>query len=350
MNLEELKKSGSIIFECISGSRAYGLSTESSDWDVRGVFILPKVDFYSFNYQDQISDEKNNVIYYELKKFLDLLAKNNPNMLELLNIPNDCILYQHSLYSRIKVEFFLSRLCKETFANYAMSQLKKAWGLNKKIMNPVDKKKKNLLNFCYVIEGQGSIPLMEFLNKKSLPQRSLGLASIPHMKDIYAVFYNEKIIYNGVMHTESSMEVTLSSIPQGEKPIAILYFNRDGFSTYCKDYREYWDWVEKRNEIRFQNTIEHGKNYDAKNMMHVFRLLYMAEDIGRLGQITVRQSNRDLLLQIKNGDFYYDELVQKAHQRLKEIENIYLFSSLPEKPNPAEINHLLIEIRESFYQ
>jgi hypothetical protein len=231
-----------------------------------------------------------------------------------------------------------------------MSQLKKAWGLNKKIMNPIDKKKKNLLHFCYVIEGQDSIPLMEFLNKMSLPQKSLGLASIPHMRDIYAVFYDDKVIYNGIMHSESSMEVTLSSIPQAEKPIAILYFNRDGFSTYCKDYREYWDWVEKRNEIRFQNTIKHGKNYDAKNMVHVFRLLYMAEDIGRLGQITVRQSNRDLLLQIKNGDFYYEELVQKAQQRLKEIENIYQFSSLPEKPNLAEITHLLIEIRKSFYQ
>jgi hypothetical protein len=24
---------------------------------------------------------------------------------------------------------------------------------------------------------------------------------------------------------------------------------------------------------RFENTVSHGKNYDAKNMMHVFRLL-----------------------------------------------------------------------------
>ena len=42
MTLEALKASGHIIFECISGSRAYGLDTPTSDTDIRGVFILPK--------------------------------------------------------------------------------------------------------------------------------------------------------------------------------------------------------------------------------------------------------------------------------------------------------------------
>ena len=46
--IEELKKSGSIIFECISGSKAYGLATPISDTDIRGVFILPKEQFYAF--------------------------------------------------------------------------------------------------------------------------------------------------------------------------------------------------------------------------------------------------------------------------------------------------------------
>jgi predicted nucleotidyltransferase len=82
MNVDELKQSGCIIFECIGGSRAYDLATETSDFDIRGIFILSKNQFYSFNYQDQVSDEYGNVVYYELRKFLGLLAKNNPNMLD----------------------------------------------------------------------------------------------------------------------------------------------------------------------------------------------------------------------------------------------------------------------------
>lgn len=43
MTIEELQQSGSIIFECISGSKAFGLATETSDTDIRGAFILPKI-------------------------------------------------------------------------------------------------------------------------------------------------------------------------------------------------------------------------------------------------------------------------------------------------------------------
>ncbi len=349
MDIEELKKSNSIIFECVSGSRAYGLSTENSDWDIKGVYILPRDIFYSFYYQDQISDEKNNVVYYELRKFLELLGKNNPNMLEMLNVPEECILYQHPLYCRIIAKDFLSKLCKETFARYALSQLKKAWGLNKKILNPIDKKLKTVLDYCYIIEGQNSVSLMEFLKKTGLSQVDLGLVSIPHIKDVYAVYQNLQGLYKGVMQNDRSMEVSLSSVMKGEKPIGNLYFNKDGYSTYYKDYREYWDWVENRNDVRFQNTVTHGKNYDAKNMMHVFRLLNMAEDIGRLGQISVRQMDRDFLLKIKNGDFYYEELVEKANKKMLEIEEIYKTSSLPEKPNLSTINQLLVDMRKDFY-
>ena len=47
MTLEQLQQSSNIILKGISGSRAYGLNTPTSDTDIRGVFILPKKDFYT---------------------------------------------------------------------------------------------------------------------------------------------------------------------------------------------------------------------------------------------------------------------------------------------------------------
>lgn len=350
MDLKELKESNCIIFECISGSKAYGLSTETSDEDIRGVFILPREKFYSFDYQDQINDERQNIIYYELRKFLDLLAKNNPSMLELLNIPEDCILFKHPLYDKIKSLDFLSQLCKNTFLGYAVSQFKKARGLKKKILHPVDKKHKSVMDFCYVLDNQHSIPLLNFLKNQSLSPQNCGLSVIPHMRDLYAIFYDPDNGYKGIIHHENSGDVALSTIPTGEIPIATMSFNKDGYSTYCKDYKEYWDWVENRNEDRFHNTLEHGKNYDSKNMMHLFRLLMMTEEIGRSGMLVVRPPAREELLNIRKGILSFAELEEQMNDKVQEIEKIFQCSLLPKKPNLEYINHLLVEIRTEFYQ
>lgn len=350
MDLQTLRESNSIIFECISGSRAYGLATDSSDVDIRGVFIMPREQFYSFEYQDQISDERQNIVFYELKKFLDLLSKNNPSMLELLSIPEDCIIYKSTLYEKIKVKDFLSKLCKDTYLGYAVSQFKKAQGLNKKIVNPVDKKHKSILDFCYVLDGNSSLPLLSFLEKQNISQKDCGLVAIPHMRDLYAVYHSSKGIYSGIVHHENSMAVALSSVPKGESPIATLSYNKDGFSIYCKNYKDYWDWVENRNNDRFLNTIEHGKNYDSKNMMHLFRLLKIAEDIARTGNLVIRTPDREMLFRIRNGEFTYGELEEKMASKVKEIESLYVLSNLPEKTDIQSITRLLVELRTEFYQ
>lgn len=346
--IEELKKSGSIIFECISGSRAYGLATSNSDTDIRGVFILPKEQFYSLDYVGQINNETNDIAYYELRKFIELCSKNNPNILEMLNIPNKSVLYKRPLFDEIKKEIFLSKLCKNTFANYAFTQIKKARGLNKKIVNPVDKQRKSVDDFCIVRIGKKSIPLKMFLEENSYKIKYCGLVKITHMKDCYNLFYNESLGYQGISR-ENANEVCLSSVPKEEEPIAMLYFNLDGYSSYCKKYKEYWSWVEKRNDERYKSNISHDKNYDAKNMMHTFRLLHMAKEIGEDGNINVRRNDRDYLLSIKNAEFEYDDLVNKAEVIKEQLDTIFDNSNLKERPNLNEVNHLLISVRNKFY-
>jgi len=349
MTIAELKKSGNIIFECISGSRAYGLDTATSDTDIRGVFIVPKEHFYGLHYIDQVNDETNDVVYYELKKFISLLLKNNPNILELLNMPEECILYKDPLFDLIKKEYFLSKLCKNTFANYAFTQIKKARGLNKKIVNPVDEERKSVEDFCYVRTGKQSILLVDFLNKNQIKSSDCGLAKITHMKDCYNLFHDVNLDYNGIARNEAN-EVCLSSIPKEETPIGLLYFNIDGYSSYCKRYKEYWSWVGKRNEERYKSNVSHSKNYDAKNMMHTFRLLLMAKEIGLNGVINVRRSDRDFLLAIKSAEFEYEELVDKAELLRQDLDTIYERSSIMERPDIKQVDKLLLKLRVIYYE
>lgn len=351
MTLEELKKSGNIIFECISGSRAYGLQTPTSDTDIRGVFILPKEKFYSLEYIGQINNETNDVAYYELRKFIELCSKNNPNILEMLYVPEDCVLYKNPLFDEIKEEYFLSKLCKNTFANYAFTQIKKARGLNKKIVNPMEKERKTIEDFCSVRTTKQSMSLRAFLTEKALNISNCGLAKIPNMKNCFNLFYNESLNYNGIVR-ENANEVCVSAIPKEEQAIALLYCNLEGYSSYCKKYAEYWSWVGKRNDERYSNNISHDKNYDAKNMMHTFRLLHVAEEIAKNRKVNVRVTHqaRTYLLRIKNADFEYDDLVHEAGEIRKELDGFYETSNLPEKPDLELINNLLIEIRDKFYK
>ena len=63
-----------MLFKCVSGSRAYGTDTAASDTDLRGVFIAPPDVYYGLSPVTQVSDETNDTTYYELARFIELLA------------------------------------------------------------------------------------------------------------------------------------------------------------------------------------------------------------------------------------------------------------------------------------
>lgn len=351
MTIKELKNQNLLLFEAVSGSHAYGLQHKDSDVDLRGVFVMPKSQFYGLTQMEQVSDERNDEVYYELKKFMDMLIKNKPNFLEILRTPADCIRYQHPLFKKLKLEDFLSKQAKNTFAGYALSQIKKARGLKKKIVNPMTEQRKSVLEFCYIQHNQGSLPLLQFLEKNNFRHEDCGLVNVAHMKGIFALFHNPTLNYQGIIRNEKSNDIRLSSIPKKEQPIGVMYFNKDGYSVYCKEHTQYWEWVNKRNQARYQSTMKHGKNYDAKNMMHTFRLLHMAEEIARTGIFQVRRtSDKDFLWKVRTGEFQYDDLVQIAEEKILEINEVFEKCSLPEVPNLEKTNELLLEIRTDFYK
>ena len=63
MTIDDLQNRGLIILECISGSKAYGLDTPTSDTDIKGVFILPKAEYYGLNYIPQVNNETRCCVY-----------------------------------------------------------------------------------------------------------------------------------------------------------------------------------------------------------------------------------------------------------------------------------------------
>jgi hypothetical protein len=120
-NLEDL-----VIYRCVVGSRAYGLDTDESDTDRRGVYIAPAdLQWSLFGAPEQFEDNATQSCYWELQKFLIMALKANPNILECLYSPvvEKLTPLGEALLS-IR-EALLSQMIFQTFNGYAMSQFKK---------------------------------------------------------------------------------------------------------------------------------------------------------------------------------------------------------------------------------
>lgn len=354
MTYQELKQQKKLILlDCISGSTAYNLNVAGSDVDKKGIFIMPQKQLYGFEQQDQIANATNDEVYFEIGRFLDLLTKNNPNILELLSTPAEHILFRHPLMDLIKPEDFLSKLCLDTFAGYAQTQIKKARGLNKKINKPLDTERKLVLDFCFVIYNNGSVSLKEWLKEHNFNQDDCGLVNLDHFRNVYLLYHQKQLNegrFKGISSGPDADDVQLSSVPKGIEHMAVMNFNKDSYSIYCREYKEYQDWEEKRNQHRYQSTLSHGKSYDAKNMMHTFRLLNMAEEIALYRQVIVKRKDRDFLLKIRNGEYEFDQLMQMVADKMDHIKAVYAKSALPDRPDVSIAESLLVQIRECFYK
>jgi hypothetical protein len=277
-----------------------------------------------------------------------LLLRNNPNALEIIAIPVDCVKFRHSLFDLLEPSIFLSKLCEKTYGEYAMGQIRKARGLNKKIVNPQPEKRHPMLAFCHVPEGQGSVPLLDWLAGRGIDPRHCGVTAVRNAAGLFAIYQNEAGGFRGLVSPKDPDALVYSSVPKEARPVCWMHFNEDAFKAHCKAHREYWQWVGQRNEERFATNAGHGRGYDSKNLMHTIRLLEMAGEIAREGVLRVRRPNRDFLLKVRAGSFAYEVLVARAEELHAGLETAFANSGLPAEPDRDLVNALLVELREEF--
>lgn len=354
----------------IRGSQAYGTNLPTSDTDYAGVYIQSIDDIMGLNtYKEQINDDKNDTVFYEVKRFLDLLSSNNPTVLELLNTPEDCIIYKHPLFDLIlsNRDKFITKICAKSFGGYAIQQIKKAKGQDKKQNWEKERiERKTPLDFCYLHLGYKSIPLTDWLKEYDKDQSKCGLSKIPHSRDLYALYYNfsedytekffnekeiDEIKFKGVAF-EDSNDIRLSSIPLGvdtEWFVGHLTYNKDEYSKHCKEYNSYQEWLKNRNEQRWVDVESHGQKIDGKNMMHCRRLLQMSREIGEGKGIVVRRPNREELISIRKGEIDLQSLIDLAEKDISEIDELFQNSNLPDSVDLKFVNSLLVVLRTEFY-
>ncbi|MDC0768803.1 nucleotidyltransferase domain-containing protein [Streptomyces sp. HD] len=114
------------IYACVMGSRAFGLATDASDTDRRGVFVAPAPLFWRFEKPPtHVEGPLQEQFSWELERFCELALRANPNILECLHSP--LVEYVDDTGRELLAlrEAFLSRQAHETFARYALGQRRK---------------------------------------------------------------------------------------------------------------------------------------------------------------------------------------------------------------------------------
>ncbi len=250
--------SANVMYEAIMGSVAYGVSSDTSDMDIYGFCIPRREDVFphlrgeiiGFGRQKQrfeqyqqhhIFDQdamagkgrEYDVTIYNIVKFFQLCMENNPNMIDSLFVPQECVLHITKIGNMVREQrhMFLHKGAWHKFKGYAYSQLHK-------------------------------------------------------------------------MRTKD---------PEG-----------------------------KRKEIREKF------GFDVKFAYHVVRLLDECEQILVHGDIDLRR-NREHMKAIRKGEVSEEDIRKWAADKEKQLEKLYVDSTLPHSPDQAKIQALLESCLEEHY-
>jgi hypothetical protein len=115
-----------VIFRSVVGSQAHGLADAGSDVDRRGIYLPPAdLQWSLFGVPEQLESSETQETYWEIRKFLTMALKADPNTLECLYSPlvETCTPLAGELVA--ERSRFLSRLIYQTHNGYVLSQLNK---------------------------------------------------------------------------------------------------------------------------------------------------------------------------------------------------------------------------------
>ena len=360
MNIQELRESGYIIYECITGSHSYGTNTETSDIDKKGIYIYPEHKKTIFlDHQDEVSDNTEDTKFYELRKFMLLAAECNPNIIELLWTPGDLIIYKNQkMYDLMRNRnLFISQKARHTFAGYAHAQIEKAKGKNKKVNNPQPKERPTKEDFCKIIPVISTkfLTVAECMKLNDLPPfrpiplkewninlQEFHCARVEHTSNLYRLYYygtDSKGVFRG---DDALVPESIPLEDEHNRYYGLLLYNHDMYVLGLKEWKSYWEWMEKRNESRWVDQEKGLLDYDQKNMMHCVRLLLSGINILKHGEPIIRFTNDQLkyLMDIRTGKFKYEELMQKVERLMEELEQLKGTTNIPYSSDPVKINEL----------
>lgn len=336
------------ICKVLAGSRAYGTSHEGSDWDYRGIFVGSPTQIRTpfFNIKESADNTEEDTKYYELSQFMRLAVDCNPNILEILHVDESAIMFSTPAYQLLREgrDRLLSKKVAFTTTGYAMSQLSRIKGHNKWINNPMPEDPPKQCDFISLVTNFTPTKGFTFSDFRS------QFANGGYVFSSYGSQDQDTLlgIYEadgGRLFSKSGM-LLISDVDKSQQlPKLIVKFNRNEYNTYKDKWSNYWDWKRNRNVARSALEEQHG--FDTKHAMHLVRLLRMGKEALTEGKINVRRPDAQELLDIRNGKWTYDQILDYANTLNDEVQRLAETTMLPSKPDLKFAANLIIQIQDA---
>ena len=296
----------------LTGSHAYGLATETSDYDWRGIAIPPKEYFTGFLQHFEQADrgfENTDCSIFDIRKFCALAADANPNIIEILwtNIEDTVFCKPAGVALKSIRDSFLSRKVKHTFYGYAIAQLKKIKAHRGWLLDPPSHKPTRA----------------EF----DLPETT--------------------VVSPDIMGVIESLENDDPHLGRFSPEITYAYQRERAYHNALTRWHQYENWKKTRNPARAE--LEAKSGYDTKNALHLVRLMRMGEEILSTGEVIVKRPDREELLEIRAGAWSYDRIVEYAEKMDAKLTELEKTSHLPHAPNRAWLDSACQHIVEEFH-
>lgn len=351
----------------VSGSRAYGIHTDASDVDLKGVAIPPRRYLLGCTsvfeqaddasqmdvFHDLLNQEETEAVghsklegsIYALDKFCRLSMDGNPNMLDALFCRDQDIRHITKLGETLRDnrELFISAKCKHTFSGYAHQQLHRIKLHRRWLLNPVEEEPSRTEYNLFSGINPGQVKAAMAAVQKVIDGWELDLSRldaserIPVMEGV-AQFMAEYSIVG-----QDKWQAAARSIGYSDNFLEILDRERR-WKNACEDRKKYEHWKKHRNPARAALEARYG--YDTKHGAHLYRLLKMAKEILISGQVNIWRDDHEQILAIRSGQWSYEKLLEWADAQNREIDAIYKLGqyTIPKAPDRKAIESLCVDL------
>ena len=296
-----------LISLCWRGSVAHGMYVPKSDpdsiddKDIMGVYIGPREHYLGFGRKDVYEQWEGewDSVFYELKKFVGMLLNCNPNVLSLLWLEPNQVIYESSLGQRLREnrDIFATKKAYHSFSGYAHAQFKKMISFNQEAQALMEQLEQQLTSFGIDPDSSDDGHALRRLDGEPF------VGATREMMEIVKRYRGERRRY------------------------------------YSGGYMG-----KKRREL------VRRVGYDAKNAAHLIRLLRMGIEFLTEGTLHVERADAVELLDIKRGDWPLEKVKSEAERLFQLAQEAYVRSTLPPEPDRARAERICVEMISEFHK